>query len=319
MIIDKLHIELTNRCTLECPACPRTIWKDILKKPVPKQDLDIDSFDKFLDCPAGDHIKTFVLCGDYGDSIYYPQLIEFIKRFRDRTFEIMTNGSFQKPEFWHELNSVLTKDDLITFAIDGLEDTNHLYRRNSDWASTMQGLDITVAGPAQVYWQTIVFSFNQDKLDDIKTFAENKGAKFFILNTHRYGDDALKPTNIDFIETHFEYKDEYRSNEKIELAPRCEVERVITCEGHILPCDWIRNPKTFYKSDLWLDRTNWLNKMAIKDINLDQGLELITQWKELVIQKAQTGSNKLDILCKMKCRKDCKHIEIADARNDSTD
>lgn len=311
----KLHIELTTRCTLECPACPRTVWKEIVKKPITKSDLDIENFARFMDCPAGDNIKTLVLCGDYGDSIYYPQLIEFIKRFRDRNFEIMTNGSFQKAEFWHELNSVLTEKDSITFAIDGLEDTNHLYRRNSDWTSTMQGLEIAIAGPAKVYWQTIVFSFNQDKLDDIKHFAESKGAKFFTLNTHRYGDDRLKPSNETFIETDFEYKSKYQTSEIIEITPQCEEERVITADGYLLPCCWIRHPKTFYKSDLWIERDTWLNKMAINDITLDQGLALVKQWKDLVTHKAQTGSDRLDVLCKMKCRKDCKHVIPAEIRD----
>ena len=35
-----LHVETTTRCTLACPACPRTTWHNITKHPVKKEDLD---------------------------------------------------------------------------------------------------------------------------------------------------------------------------------------------------------------------------------------------------------------------------------------
>ena len=67
-----LHLELTNRCVLECPACPRTQWRDLLKRPIEKKDLDFRELDRFLDCDQGKQITDFTLCGDYGDAIYYP-------------------------------------------------------------------------------------------------------------------------------------------------------------------------------------------------------------------------------------------------------
>ena len=69
MSANSLHIETTTRCILACPACPRTTWHDILKKPVSKEDLDVDLLEKFLDCPGGKTFNKFILCGDYGDSI----------------------------------------------------------------------------------------------------------------------------------------------------------------------------------------------------------------------------------------------------------
>ena len=85
------------------------------------------------------------------------------------------------------------------------------------------------------------------------------------------------------------------------------IEKVVTCDGYFLPCDWIRNPKTFYKSDLWKQRDVWYDKMAIENINYDQGLELIKQWSETVRQKGLSGNPSLDVLCKMKCRSGCDH------------
>lgn len=231
-----LHVEVTNRCILECPACPRTTWKEITKKPVSKSDLSIAAFEKFLDCPAGQEVERLLLCGDYGDCIYYPDLFNFIKKFRHKKFDLHTNGSRRTTEFWEQLASLLTKEDTIVFGIDGLEDTNHLYRKNSDWASTMNAVDIMVKSPAHVKWQTIVFSFNQDSLNDIKIFAESKGAEFFSMKTHRYGNDLLKPNTV-FVETNYEWQESFNDNSIIVIEPQCDSSKIVTCDGYYLPCD----------------------------------------------------------------------------------
>lgn len=296
-----LHIETTTRCTLACPACPRTTWKELLKRPVKNIDLDINDLEKFLDCEDGNQIEKFILCGDYGDTLYYPKLFEFIKRFRSRKFKIHTNGSYMKKEWWNKLNDLLEPRDEIIFAIDGLEDTNHLYRKNADWQSTMLGLEICVNGPAKVKWQTIIFSFNQNILEDIKKFAESKGAEFFTLKTHRFGKEELRPTDPKLTEEEYMYKKEFDENESVEIVPQCHITKTITADGIFMPCDWIRNPKTFYVSELWKDKAKWINKLKIKDVKLDEANIIIEQWVQNVIKKSKLGT--AEVICKMKCRK----------------
>ena len=309
--MNQLHIELTNRCTLACPACPRTTWQQLTKNSVAKSDLDIDLFERFMDCDGGRKINKFELCGDYGDCIYYPHLIEFIKRFRSsKTFNIHTNGSYKNLAFWEELASLLTPNDSVIFGIDGLEDTNHLYRRNADWASIMVGVDTIAKSSAVLRWQTIVFNFNYNRLSEIKQFAESKGADFFALKTHRYGDDSLIPPE-NFVHLDHTFKDEYHYDYNIVIDPRCENEKIITCEGKLFPCDWIRNPKTFYKSQLWKQQSRWLDKVDIKNSNYDQAIEAVKDWANYVRENSLLGSQNVDVLCRMKCREGCSHnIEL---------
>lgn len=308
-----LHIELTNRCTLECPACPRTIWKKILNKPVPKHDLSITSLENFLDCTGGENIDTFILCGDYGDCIYYPHFLEFIKKFRHKKFSIHTNGSYKNESFWLELSELLTDQDSITFGIDGLEDSNYLYRKNSDWQSIMNGLNIMVKSQAKVYWQTIVFSFNQHNLHKIKSFATEQGANFFAIKSHRFGEDSLVPEH-NLIEHNYVWKDEFSNNTPIKLEPQCNTNfaNSISSDGYFLPCNWIRHPNTFYKSDLWKDKEQWLNRLKIDQINLDIGRKVIEEWYQLVIKRGETGDPRLDPLCKMLCRAGCRSSNIVE-------
>ena len=301
-----LHIETTSRCTLACPACARTTWQAMLKRPVAKTDLDVDLLEKFLDCESGKKITRFLLCGDYGDSIYYPDLLKLIQRFRNRvSFNIVTNGSRQTEKFWHNLSAVLTKDDTVTFSIDGLEDTNHLYRINSDWPSIMQGIDIIGQGAAQIHWKTIVFNFNYNQLDKIKTFAESKGATFHAEKTHRHGDPSLAPPE-QYVETNHLFRVEFNSAQQFEIEPRCEKSAmVISSDGYLMPCDWIRNPQTFYKSQLWKQKQRWLDKLKLENNTYDQALLVVRDWENHVRESSLDPSGKVEVLCKMLCRKGC--------------
>ena len=92
----RLHIETTKRCTLECAGCARTVWKTFSQTPVPISDLDYTLLHNFLNCEKGKTVTGFTLCGDYGDTLYYPKLFNFIKDFRQYEFHLHTNGSYQK-------------------------------------------------------------------------------------------------------------------------------------------------------------------------------------------------------------------------------
>lgn len=301
-----LHLETTTRCTLSCPACPRTTWQDITKRPVAKTDLDVDLLEKFLDCESGKQINYFLLCGDYGDSIYYPDLFELIKRFRDKvSFKLITNGSRQTDKFWRSLADVLTIKDTVTFAIDGLEDTNHLYRINSDWTSIMQGLDIMACSAANIEWKTIIFAFNYNQLLEMKNFAESKGATFHAEKTHRYGNQQLVPPS-QYIESNHLYQDKFTSNQPLEIEPRCEKDAmIVSSDGYLMPCDWLRNPQTLYKSQLWKQKHRWLEKLKLEHNTLDLAIQVVRDWENYVKENSLSQTGNVEVLCKMLCRKGC--------------
>lgn len=298
-----LHLELTNRCILSCPACPRTEWSELLKKPLPKKDLNYLDLDAFLDCPGGRNITDFVLCGDYGDCIYYPNFFEFLEHYRsNKKFKICTNGSRQPASFWQRLSELSLPGDEIVFGIDGLEDTNHLYRRNSHWPSIIEAVEIMSKSQARVSWQTIVFKFNQHRLNEIKNFAESKGANFFSIMTHRFGDDSLMPDRS-MTKVKFQKSDEY-IHKSFEVVPQCKISDVIPtvgADGIFYPCDWIRNPNVFYKSQLWKQKDRWIDKLNINSTNYDQAMAIIKDWADSVRHNS-LNNGPVDYLCKMKCR-----------------
>jgi MoaA/NifB/PqqE/SkfB family radical SAM enzyme len=295
-----LSIETTTRCTLKCPACSRTEFSKQFNRQYPHYDIDTDSLYNFLDCKKGREISQLKLEGDHGDVIYYPKLFYFLEKFRSsKKFMIVTNGAYRDEKFWIELCARLDQRDTIVFSIDGLEDTNHLYRINSDWKSTMLGVDIVGKTNINLHWQTNIFNFNHDKIDKIKEFAESKNAKFFVYKTARFGDDNLRPPE-QYIDVDALYDKKYSQNNiELNIDPKCTSQEVhsVTAQNYYVPCGWISSPFTYYKSDVWKHRKKW----TIKNQTLDDIYEItLPQW----IEQIKNDPIHCDTICKMKCKSD---------------
>lgn len=284
-----MHIELTTRCTLACPGCPRTMIAN-QGTPYPKLDLNLEAFLNFMDCESGRAIGNFNLEGNHGDPIYYPQLVEFVTAFRSKKFVIVTNGSYRDKKFWESLASVMTKDDWIIFSIDGLEHNNHLYRHNSNWQSIMCGIDIMARSSANIGWKTIVFDYNYQEIDAIKKFAESKGAVFVSQKTNRFGDESLRPP-VNYVEVAREYTPELEKFTAIE--PQCDQHRreYVAADGYYWPCCWISSSFTLTKSEIWQQRSQW----TIADHTLDHLRQRLANW-------IPSMKSNPDIVCRMMCR-----------------
>ena len=287
----RLQIEPTTRCVLGCPACSRTVYSKTLNTPYPKYDQNVDDLFHFLDCDKGNEIETLSLCGDHGDSIYYKDLFKMIERFRYKNIEIYTAGSHQTETFWRQLSEQVTDKDVIFFSIDGLEDTNPIYRINSDWTSIMLGLDIMVKSPARIIWDLNIFSFNEEHLKEIKQFASDRGAEFRCKKTPRHGSDQLKPNNTQYIDTSAIFQE---APKDISITPKCSEEHQISAMGYYWPCGYIQYPFTLYKSQVWKQREKW----QIKDQTLDQVSQVLLEWKQQVANDPGNAEH----ICQMKCK-----------------
>lgn len=285
-----MHVELTSRCVLSCPGCPRT---DVIQRlgSFPKQDLDLDQFARFVDTDTGRDIPKFLLEGNHGDPIYAPQLLDFVDHFRDhKNYVIVTNGSHRDQAFWNRLAQRLTAQDQIIFSIDGLPENNHIYRRNTDWPSIERALRILQDHPVRVTWKTIVFSYNHDQLNQIQDLAHTFGADWFSQTTSRFGDESLRPP-----ESLVEHFREYSSDTEsvVQIKPQCEshATEYVSADGYYWPCCWVSSAFTLYRSQLWRDREQW----RIQDRTLDQLRQQLESW----IPGMQSHP---DVVCRMLCR-----------------
>ena len=155
MNISGLHIEPTNICTLKCPGCARTQFIDKWPQHWHNHNIDINQLLKFLDIDlTGIRIN---LCGNYGDPIYHPDLIEFADKLKQQgaILSITTNGSYKKTDWWKNFVKVLTVNDTIVFSVDGTPENFTQYRVNADWNSIHEAMIVCASSSCKTKWKYI--------------------------------------------------------------------------------------------------------------------------------------------------------------------
>lgn len=185
------HIEPTSKCILECPLCDRTWFHKKFKKRL-NYEIDIDQLEIFFQ----GYSPKITMCGNNGDPIYHSKFHELCLRLKKMKAEltIVTNGSGKNKEWWDRLSGILNSDDKIVFSIDGLEDTNHLYRKNAKWQTIMDAIQVVTKTKIQITWKFIVFKHNQHQIEQAKETSVKLGIKEFQLEkSDRWWTKELMP------------------------------------------------------------------------------------------------------------------------------
>jgi MoaA/NifB/PqqE/SkfB family radical SAM enzyme len=293
------HIEATSKCTLECPLCDRTWFYEKFKKRN-LHEIDIDNLVSFV----GPNARVN-FCGNNGDPIYHSKFIEMCRRLKDNNckISITTNGSAKTKKWWTELNSVLDEDDKITFSIDGLEDTNHIYRKNAKWKSIMTAIKVFAERKCQLHWKFIVFKHNQHQIKDAKELSIKLKFNLFRLehSSRWLGKKDLMPDR-EFVDASYERAEKILINPKFQttMKPFClhngkpENELYIDAEGDFYPCCWMGG-YTYKYNSVFSPKNKRFN---IKDNTLDG----ILKQKDIVdffeTTKQFTSAHEC---CKIKC------------------
>lgn len=253
-MITGFHIEPTNICTLKCAGCARTRFIDQWPQHWHNHSLDIDQLLRFLDIDLS--TKTINLCGNYGDPIYHPDFINFVKRLKDTgvTLYITTNGSYKTKEWWQELTELLSPNDTITFSIDGIPENFTQYRKNANWTSIQTGIEISVKSQCQTVWKYIPFSFNETSIDQANKLALDFGIDRFIINPSDRFDEKtsmLMPSSKEFIGIRFESQQQWKNNNSVtSVNPKCHIgnQHFITADGFYSPCCFLADHRFYYKT-----------------------------------------------------------------------
>ena len=230
------HIELTRRCPLACPACIRTYDKNAVVNP--KQDIDTTNLISFFPAEKLKQTKYICLQGNLGDPIYHLNFMKISKHFFGaQDLAVITNGMHTK-DFWQEVLETWPKHSRVTLSIDGLKDTNHLYRVNSNWEKIQQLFDViaTTNRKCKIEWKYIVFDHNYQQVEEAEELSRKIGIDIFRIQKTRRLDDNL---------TIKEYtNDEWFKNINVEYAdsisPFCNTGDMhyIDAFGNYYPCCW---------------------------------------------------------------------------------
>jgi len=246
------HIEPTSKCTLECPLCDRTWFYETFKKRN-LHEINIEHLVKFVGPNA-----QITMCGNNGDPIYHSKFHELCEKLKDNNcaLHIHTNGSAKTKAWWSKLNQILNKDDCITFAIDGLEDTNHLYRKNAKWNSIINAIKSLKERQFKMIWQFIPFKHNQHQILAAGQLSKKLGFdEFKLLQSDRWlGKTELMPDR-EYVDSYYEHQQDVLidGSYKADMKPAClknnepSNDLYVDAEGDFYPCCWIGTYRYKYK------------------------------------------------------------------------
>lgn len=187
--IQKIQIELTSVCNCRCSFCQRVEDNINFKKY-----LSIDIIDKILmECY---NLEKITLYGNTGEFAFHPQIFEIIKKIKKQNIKIYisTNGGMYNVDWWNTLGKLLTKDDIIDFCIDGLEDTHSRYR-GTDYNKVVENMKILIKNNICVNWKYIVFGYNEHQIEEARRRSKEYGCNSFsFLYSRKYDDMFTKPS-----------------------------------------------------------------------------------------------------------------------------
>lgn len=189
--LSQIHIELTNSCNAACPMCTRFFGNSPLIRPdLELGQITLDKFKKYFPKEVMDKMEVILFCGVHGDpcvakDVY--EICEYIAEVNPNTCVRMnTNGGMRNPEFWSKMGKLFASKEKgpwswrITFSIDGLEDTNHLYRRNVVWDKLYANVKAYLETGAQAEWDFLIFKHNEHQLQEAKALSKELGFYAFV-------------------------------------------------------------------------------------------------------------------------------------------
>ena len=163
--------------------------------------------DEFLSQIAG-----FDACGAYGDPAAAVDLIEIVQYVRSASktcqITIYTNGGLRQPAWWQALARALNKPGEVIFSIDGLSETNAVYRRGVRFEQVMDNARAFISAGGNARWEFLAFRHNEHQIDAARRLSEEMG----------FGKFSLKKSGR-FLEPAYDYIPEYEDHKDLNQFP----------------------------------------------------------------------------------------------------
>lgn len=184
--INEYQLEITTYCNAACPQCPRNNNGSGVNPYLQLEHLPRGIIDTTFDHTLCQQLRQIFFCGSYGDPIMHPEFLDILRDFRNKSptlwLYVHTNGSVHDTDYWQEMAQILGGYGQVDFNIDGLEDTNHVYRRNTDFVKIKRNASAFISAGGRAVWNFIVFEHNQHQVDQARHLSQALGFHNF---THR--------------------------------------------------------------------------------------------------------------------------------------
>jgi len=180
--LNVINVELTNYCNAACPMCARFKSDGSLyKEKVNSVHTSLSLIKQKIPIEVIKQLKRFYSVGTYGDPLMNPecfQIYEWIKIHNENcNLEMHSNGGGRSTDFWKALGTLKME---VVFGLDGLADTNHLYRRNVHWDKVMENVKAFISAGGKAHWKYIVFKHNEQQIEEAEKLSESLG--FYSFN-----------------------------------------------------------------------------------------------------------------------------------------
>lgn len=181
--IDEYQIEVTTYCNAACPQCPRNNNGSGVNPYLTLEHLPRAVIDSAFDTELCNRLRQVFFCGSYGDPIMHPDFLGILRDFRRKCptlwLYLHTNGGAHDTEYWQEMAEIIGGYGQVDFNIDGLETTNWLYRRNTDFNKIIANATAYINAGGCAVWNFIVFEHNQDQVEQAKELSKKIGFQDF--------------------------------------------------------------------------------------------------------------------------------------------
>lgn len=257
----QLHLEITNNCQASCPMCTRN--NHGLPNPnINLRSWTLDEYKTIISPEVLNQVTMIYFCGNYGDPLLNNDLLDMIEYSvevnNNIDIRIHTNGSLRSKDWWTRLANILPEKNMVIFALDGLEDTQAIYRVGTDYNKIIENAKAFIQAGGNANWTFIRFKHNEHQVEEAQRRAKELGFKDFVLKDSSrwlmepkfpvYGKDEeviynLEPSQyseIKIIDNNIinNYKTLLKDVE-IDCYASHAKEAYIDTYGHVFPCCWI--------------------------------------------------------------------------------
>jgi MoaA/NifB/PqqE/SkfB family radical SAM enzyme len=276
-VIDEYQIEVTTYCNAACPQCPRNENGSGVNPYLTLEHLPRDVIDRAFTPDLCGRLRQIFFCGSYGDPIMHPDFLQILSDFRKKSptlwLYIHTNGGAHGEEYWTEIASILGGYGQVDFNIDGLGDTNHLYRRNTNFEKIKNNAAAFINAGGRAVWNFIVFEHNQHQVESAKLMSQEMGFRDFkyratgrflnhqtmetfdswpVQSKNKTVEYVVRPTTLDQYKNKSikflpqlkqQYSDlaEYFANTEITCDSLAGKKVAINARGIVLPCNMLNH------------------------------------------------------------------------------
>jgi MoaA/NifB/PqqE/SkfB family radical SAM enzyme len=251
--IKVIHIEPTDVCQAQCPLCARET--DSLFDKTSQNHLTVSQIQSLLTIDDIKNLDKVFMCGNFGDPAAGKHTIEIFRYFREIneniTLGMNTNGALRNKAWWTSLGELFNKPyDYVVFSIDGLADTNDIYRINVNWDNLMENTRCFIDTGACAQWDMLVYKHNEHQVDECQELARKMGFKWFRAKVSSRGfTDKLQSPSA--------WQNTKEFDGPIECFVLKEKSMYISATGQTNPCCWLASTRKSH--DFYDVQNTWVH------------------------------------------------------------